>query len=115
MTTQKTHLSLRIRGASRRGQRGVALVELLLITVPLCVLSIVLASAIAATSAAKNKSMWMASLKAQQATREPCGGIPAYYVPTLSQKQSKFSQGRSKAGIIGLVGIDITLTGTKTE
>src|SRR5262245_30508303 len=81
----------------RRGERGLALMELMMLTVPLCVLSIVLASAISATATAKNKSMWKASLKAQQAAKEPCGGVPLLYVPTQSQKNGQFSQGRSQA------------------
>ncbi len=100
---------------ARQTQRGVALVELLLITVPLCCLSIVLASALAATSTAKNKAMWKASLQTQQATREPCAGAPLLYLPTMSSKQSQFNQGRSKAGIIALEGIDITLTNYKSQ
>jgi cytochrome c oxidase assembly factor CtaG len=74
-----------------RGERGLALVELMLLTVPVCVLSIVLASAIAATATAKNQSMWKASLKAQLAAKTPCGGVPLYAlpatVPRSSQKQ----------------------------
>lgn len=101
------------RGARR--ERGLALMELMLLTVPMCVLSIVLASAISATATARNKSMWKASLKAQQATREPCGGLPLLYEPTMSQKQGKFTQGRSQAGEIALMGLPITLTNNKTE
>lgn len=99
----------------RRGERGLALIELMLLTVPLCVLSIVLASAISATATAKNKSMWKASLQAQQATREPCGGVPLLYVPTQSQKNGQFTQGRSKANEIAIIGLPITMTGRKTE
>ncbi|MCS6915798.1 MAG: hypothetical protein RMK29_15585 [Myxococcales bacterium] len=99
----------------RSSQRGLALMELMLITVPLSILSIVLASAIAATSTAKNRSMWKASLQAQQATREPCGGMPLYYMPTSSPKQSQFGEGRRLAAEIGLIGLPITLTNQRTE
>lgn len=101
--------------APRRRQSGMALVELLLFTVPLTILAIVLASAIAATSSAKQKAMWQASLKAQRATTQPCGGVPLPVVPTLSSKQGQFTRGLGKANIIAAVGTPITLTGSKSE
>lgn len=103
------------RSRPRPRQAGMALVELLLFTVPLTILAIVLASAIAATSSAKEKSMWQASLKAQKATTGPCGGVPLPVVPTLSSKQGKFTGGLGKANVIAAIGTPITLTGSKTE
>jgi hypothetical protein len=111
--TQVTKIQAKV--PARRDERGLALMELMLLTVPLSVLSIVLASAIAATATAKNKSMWKASLQAQRATREPCGGVPLYFAPTMSQKNSKYTQGRGQANEIGIIGLPITLTGRKTE
>lgn len=105
------------RTRTTKNQRGVALVELLLVTVPLCCLSIVLASVIAATGSAKNKSMWMASLKAQRATTRPCGGTPLVETPALSPKYPKFAKGAIKA--LEIVALEqafgnMTQTNTKT-
>lgn len=108
-----------MKARNMRRQRGLALMELLLLTVPLSLLAIVLASAIAATATAKNRAMWKASLKAQLATREPCGGLPLYAlpgtVPVSSPKQGQFNQGRGQAAEIGLIGAPITMTNNKTE
>lgn len=105
------------KNATPRGsrQRGMSLVELMLVTVPLCGLSIVLASSVAATSTAKNKSMWKASLQVQQATRQPCGGAPLTFVPAATPKYKDFLQGHQKALIPSLVGEDILLTNQQTQ
>ena len=115
LTTRITSVSVRRSSAPRRNTRGVALVELLLFTIPLTILAIVLASALAATSSAKQKAAWQASLKAQKATTQPCGGVPLLMAPTMSSKQGQFSQGLGKANVIAMVGTPITLTGMQTE
>lgn len=102
------------RRPAQRNQRGLALMELLLLTVPLCILSIVLASAVAATSTAKNKSMWQASRDAQLATRQRCGAPTLFTKVALTPKYGNFISGMGKAREIALIGLPITQTGTKT-
>ncbi len=92
----------------KRRQRGVALVELLLVTVPLCCLSIVLASAISATATARNQSMWKASLKTQQATREPCGGSSLADQPATSPSYASYIAGKQLAQRIVQIEVDTT-------
>lgn len=69
--------ALRERAARRGGsqaQAGFSATELLVFTAPLCVLSMVLASKLSATSSAHMRATWQASLAAQQAATRPCGG-----------------------------------------
>lgn len=99
----------------RKTQRGLALMEMLLLTVPLCILGIVLASAVAATATSRNKSMWKASLKAQQATKDGRCGAPILLKPNLSPDYGKHMGGYGKAVEIATIGMPITRTGTKTE
>src|SRR5262245_57844499 len=65
----------------RRRQAGSSVAELLALTAPLCVLSIMLASKLAATSSAHLRAEWQASLAAQQAAVKPCGGTPKLDAP----------------------------------
>jgi hypothetical protein len=58
----------------RRREGGFSVGELLLITVPLCLLSMVAASKLAATSQARLRAQWQASLSAQQGATNLCGG-----------------------------------------
>ena len=67
------HVRSRRDRARRLPERGAAVVELLLLGVPLCVLAMVLASKLAATSSARMQAQWTASQRAQLETREPCG------------------------------------------
>lgn len=60
-----------VRRASR--QAGYAVGELLVLTVPLCVSCMAIASMLAATASARSQGQWRTSLQAQQLTQEPCG------------------------------------------
>lgn len=54
-------------------QRGAAIVEVLMLAVPLCVIIMVVTSKLAATSTARLHAQWQANLDVQQDTRESCG------------------------------------------
>jgi len=62
--------------ARGRAEAGFSAFELMLFTVPLCLLSMVLTSRLAATSGAKGTAQWQATLAAQQGARNLCGGNP---------------------------------------
>jgi hypothetical protein len=68
----------------RRAESGFSVVEVLLLTVPLCVLSMVAASKLAATSSAKAKARVAASLASQQSARNLCGGSASLNGPWQS-------------------------------
>lgn len=99
----------------RNRERGLSLMELLLMTVPLSILSIVLASAVAATATSKNKAMWKASLKAQLATKDGRCGTPILLKPALTSEYQKHMGGYRDAAEIATIGMLITRTGDKTE
>lgn len=67
--------------SEERRERGSSATELLVLTAPLCVLSMVLASKLAATSSAHFRALEKASLLTQQAARRPCGGTPKLNAP----------------------------------
>jgi hypothetical protein len=75
--------ALKERGQRRRVSRqaGFSATELLVFTAPLCILSMVLASKLAATSSAHIRAGWQSSLAAQQAAKQPCGGNPKLNAP----------------------------------
>lgn len=64
-----------------RWQRGFATGELLLATVPLCVIAMVIASKFTATAGTRMKAQWQASLNAQLKSKEPCGLDPLLTAP----------------------------------
>lgn len=66
---------LKWRQAARRRalQRGMAVGELLVLTVPLCVMCMAIASKLSATSSVRVESQWRTALAAQQATTQPSG------------------------------------------
>jgi hypothetical protein len=68
--------SRRRKAGSTQPESGFSAVELMLFTVPLCLLSMVLTSRLAATSQAKTKAQWQASLAAHQRAVNLCGGTP---------------------------------------
>lgn len=69
-----------VHGTSHRPSRsghsesGMATGELLVLTVPLCVLSMAFASKLSSTASARMEGQWQMSLSAQQSAREPCSG-----------------------------------------
>lgn len=69
------------RRCTQRRQAGFSATELLVFTAPLCVLSMVITSKLAATSSARIRAGWMASLAAQQGASRPCGGNPRLNAP----------------------------------
>ncbi len=97
-----------------RNQRGLSLIELLLITVPLSILSMVLASAVAGTATAKNKAMWKAALKAEQATKDRRCGAPILLKPALTSAYKDYINGYGDAAEIATIGMPITQTGNRT-
>lgn len=68
----------------RRAKSGFSVVEVLLLTVPLCVLSMVVASKLASTSSAKARARIAASLASQQSARNLCGGSASLNGPWQS-------------------------------
>lgn len=91
------------RGARRvRRQAGFSATELLVFTAPLCVLAMVLASKLAATSSARIRAGWQASLKAQQAAVKPCGGNAKLNAPFHPE---------TDPGIMNAVGLYVTWGG----
>lgn len=68
-----------------RFERGASAFELLLLSVPVCLLSMVVASKLAATSATRFRAQWQASNAAQQGALSTCGGNAHLAAPWLSQ------------------------------
>lgn len=95
---------LRQRRSGRRVHRqaGFSATELLVFTAPLCVLSMVLASKLAATSSAHIRASWQASLVTQQAARRPCGGNPKLNAPFHPE---------TDPGIMNAIGFWVTWDG----
>lgn len=97
--------TLRRRAAARRAgrdQAGTSVTELVVLTAPLCVLSIILSSQLAATSSAHLRAEWMASVAAQQQAAEPCGGNPRLNAPIHPE---------ADPGLIKTLAPAITLSG----
>lgn len=69
----------------RAGERGSSVVEVILFTVPLCLLSMVITSKMAATSSGLVRTQWQSSLAAQQGAVTVCGGSAKLSAPWLSQ------------------------------
>lgn len=69
-------------------QAGFSVTELLVLTAPLCVLSMVLSSKLAATSSAHTQAEWQASLQVQRMTQPQasarCAGTPISTAPWLT-------------------------------
>lgn len=68
----------------QRREAGFSIGELLLITAPLCVLSMVAASKLAATSQTRLRAQWQASLSAQRGAANLCGGSASLNAPWQS-------------------------------
>jgi hypothetical protein len=101
---QKALAALQKRGRARRVHRqaGFSATELLVFTAPLCVLSMVLASKLAATSSAHIRAGWQASLSAQQAAVKPCGGNSKLNAPFHPE---------TDPGIMNTIGLAVTWGG----
>lgn len=69
----------------RVGERGSSVVEVILLTVPLCLLSMVITSKMAATSSGLVRTQWQSSLAAQQGAVTVCGGSAKLSAPWLGQ------------------------------
>lgn len=67
-------MCMRTTNKRRNREAGFSVAEILLITVPLCVLSMVAASKLAATSRSHLRAQWQATLSAQQSASNLCGG-----------------------------------------
>lgn len=67
--------------ARLRREAGSSATELLVLTAPLCVLSLVLTSKLAATSSVKLRAGAQASLTTQRAATQPCGSNPTLNAP----------------------------------
>lgn len=66
-------------------ERGSSVVEVILLSVPLCLLSMVITSKMAATSTGLVRTQWQSSLAAQQGAVTVCGGNAKLSAPWLSQ------------------------------
>jgi hypothetical protein len=64
-------------------QAGISVTELLVLTAPLCVLSMILSSKLAATSSAHISAEWQTSLQTQLAAKVPCGANPQFMAPWI--------------------------------
>lgn len=80
----------RTRDEGRR-QRGASAFELLLLAVPVCLLSMVISSKLAATSTTKMRAQWQAALNAQKAAINPCGGNAQLVAPWLDQNAAEIA------------------------
>ena len=58
---------------TRERQYGAAIVEVLILAIPLCVLVMSVTSKLTASSTARLHAQWQANLDVQQDTRETCG------------------------------------------
>jgi hypothetical protein len=92
------------RDESRR-ERGAAYVELLLLAFPLCLLSMVITSKLAATSQTRVRAQWQASLSAQRGAVTVCGGSADLSAPWMNQaaadKVKGVHNGVKNSGAIG--------------
>lgn len=66
-------------------ERGSSVVEVILLTVPLCLLSMVITSKMAATSTGLVRTQWQSSLSAQRGAVTVCGSNTKLSAPWLSQ------------------------------
>ena len=71
--------------ANGPGEQGSSVVEVILFTVPLCLLSMVITSKMAATSTGLVQTQWRSSLAAQQGGTTACGGTSQLAAPWQSQ------------------------------
>lgn len=100
---------------SRPRQSGLAIAEVILLTVPLSILSLVVTSRLTAVASAREESIWRASVLAQLAAREPDlkhinlvdSAIP------LAAMNSKSALVQSP-GIVGILGRTSDITVDKT-
>lgn len=69
----------------KRRQRGASAIELLMLAFPICLLSMVITSKLAATSTMRVRAQWQASLQAQQGAVNVCGSNPQLAAPWLNQ------------------------------
>lgn len=69
----------------RNPERGAAYAELLLLTVPLCLLSMVISSKLAMTSQTKVRAQISSSLVAQRGAMTACGGNGSLSAPWMNQ------------------------------
>lgn len=91
---------------------GSAVFELILLTVPLCVLSMVLASQLAATSQARLRAQWQATLAAQTNAQNLCGGNAALNAPFQGMVTSKVQSGAISSDLAHISKVGPIISGT---
>ena len=69
-----THGTTHRTSRSAGRESGMATGELLVLTVPMCVLAMAFASKLSSTASARTEGQWQMSLSAQQSATEPCPG-----------------------------------------
>jgi len=69
----------------KRRQLGASALELLMLAFPICLLSMVITSKLAATSTMRVRAQWQASLQAQQGAVNVCGSSAQLAAPWLNQ------------------------------
>jgi len=94
-------------------ERGSSIFELLLFTVPVCLLSMVISSKLAATSSTKLRAQLRASLAAQQGALGACGGNAQLVAPWLDGKAADIATANHKqvARFAGVAGTPTNLQG----
>lgn len=95
-------------------ERGLAAAEVLLLTVPLCFVSLVATSKLAAMASAKTQAVWQSGVAAQTAARSPDGcGINTVYTaaPVIEAVFSENSSLMASSALVQLPGLAILKTG----
>lgn len=90
----KNGLQRRYLGRERyagRFQRGASAFELLLLSFPVCLLTMVISSKLAATSTTRLRAQWQSSLAAQQGAVNTCGSHAQLVTPWMDQKSANIA------------------------
>ncbi len=95
-----------------RPEGGFAAIELLLLTVPMCLLSMVIASQLASTSQARLKAQWQASLAAQINAQNLCGGNAALNAPFQGNVKSNVQSGSIASDLAHISRVGPIISGT---
>jgi len=95
-----------------REEAGSAVFELILLSVPLCVLSMVLASQLAATSQARLRAQWQATLAAQANAQNLCGGNAALNAPFQGMVTSNVKSGAISSDLAHISKVGPIISGT---
>ena len=100
-------------------ESGMATGELLVLTVPMCVLAMAFASKLSSTASARTEGQWQMSLSAQQSATEPCPGnvdvrMTAPAMLALKHKKAITFTCITPAGCTTMVYKALNLTPAKT-